>query len=171
VVAAIRQGAKNSAIVQYFAENGWLTVTEKSFNQYLGAFKRVNAAEIRDYEDEESLDGIVRPDLPALDEEMVVEQLIRVNARRIRKGVDFELDTGLVNKDLHKDILATNTLVETLGKLRGKTAGAGRPSQQMVGVPVQAQETLRKADNSEATQDKLANLVTQLIGVTSAKAG
>lgn len=170
VIESLRDGISLDALATYFSENALLTVSDKTFKQYLGAFRRVYP-ELITGEDEKSLNHIVSKRKPKLDEEAELEQLIRVQGRRIKIAVDFETTTSLPNQHLHKDINATRELIGELAKIRGKTTGAGRPSNnQPVIASNEAREQLRTLDQGEAAQDKLASLFGSLAPLLKARA-
>lgn len=162
MVEAIREGAKSGDIARYFAEEGWLTVKEATFVQYLTAFKRIYP-ELIVGGGGNSINSLVSPRQPSLDEEAQLEQLIRVQKSRLKIGMDFETNTGILNQHLHKDINATVNMVEQLAKMRGKLSGAGRPAEgSNVQMPAEAQEQLRKSASSEHSQDRMASLIGKL---------
>lgn len=174
VIQSLAEGVKSGDIARYFAEEGWLRVKENTFVQYLTAFKRIYSAEIRiggDEESQRSLGVLVSARQPHLDEEVVLEQLIRVQNTRIKQAIDFERSSGLTMPNLHKDVNLAVTAVETLAKVRGKLAGAGRPSaESLQPVSTEAQEQLRKSAQSEGVQDKMAGMVNRLAGLLTQKA-
>ena len=174
VIQALAEGTKSGDIARFFSEEGWLRVKENTFVQYLTAFKRIYSSEIRlgnDEESQRSLGALVSARQPSLNEEVELEQIIRVQKTRIKQGVDFERTSGLVMPNLHKDINLAVTAVETLAKVRGKLAGAGRPSaESLQPVSTEAQEQLRKSAQSEGVQDKMAGMVNRLAGLLTQKA-
>jgi hypothetical protein len=178
VIDAIKDGTRLVDIAAFFAGEGWLTVTEKTFVQYLIAFKRLYPELLDDTDAETStsntsmtnksnLSGLVSKNKPALDTEKTIEQLIRVQSMRLRRGTNFELSTGLVNQHLHKDILATKELLESLERIRGGGAKVG--SKHHTPVNSEAAEQLRKAETSEVSADKLGLLVGQLVSLNEQK--
>jgi hypothetical protein len=170
VLESLRDGITMDALAAFFGQQGWLQVSEKTFKQYLGAFKRTYP-ELLDGEDDNNLNSIVSKRKPMIDEEQMLEQLIRVQSRRIKLGVDFEIQTSIVNKELHKDINATRDLVSELARLRGKGNSVGRPSSNQVAtIGNEARETLRTLDQGEAAQDKLTLMFSQLAPLLKAKA-
>lgn len=162
VIECIRDGTSMADIASFFGSQGYLTVSEKTFTQYLGAFRRVYPDMIRG-EDGNNLNHHASKRRPRLDEEQGLEQLARIQSIRIKRGVDFEVNTGMVNVHLHKDIRATREVYETLAKLRGK-GGVGRPAESTNSNASsnEAKEGLRSLDQGEAAQDKLTSLFGQL---------
>jgi hypothetical protein len=164
IIDALKEGSTVRAIADFFADQGWLTVTEKSFIQYINAFRRVYPELLRDNNKQRTLELTVDPRQPQLEEEVVIEQLLRFQKRRLAIGHEFEDRTGFLNKDLHRDVQATAALVETLATLRGRLKGeAGRPRKDAVPMSAEAGDALRKADNSEQAQDRLVSLTASLI--------
>jgi hypothetical protein len=159
----LREGIRPAQIALYFGDMGWLTVTEKTFTQYIQAFRRIYPEMLGSNEDEQHLDHYVDPRNPHLDEEAQLEQLIRMQKIRLGIAMKFEKDTGFINKDLHKDINSTTTMVETLAKMRGKMIGVGRPSHEaMHPLSNEAKEQMRQTDAGEVQQSKLSNLFEKL---------
>jgi hypothetical protein len=147
------------AIAAYFGDQGWLNVQEKTFVQYIQAFKRTYPDMIGTETDDMHLNHYVDPRQPSLDEEVQLEQLIRMQKVRIGIGMKFEKSTSIVNQHLHKDINTTIELVKTLAQMRGKMAGAGRPSAEAHHpMTNEAKEALRKSEQSEIQTERLAGL-------------
>jgi hypothetical protein len=170
VVTSLREGIKPKEIAYYFGEMGWLTVSEKSFTQYIQAYRRIYPEEIGGNADQQHLDHHIDPRNPHLDEEAALEQLIRMQKVRLGIGLKFEKDTGLLNNHLHKDINATTEMVETLAKMRGRMMGAGRPSSESLQqMPNEAKEQLRENDQREVQQTRLSNLFERLGGMLKEK--
>lgn len=170
VIEALRENAPLDAIVGFFSDQGWLTVTDKTFKQYLGAFRRVYPDLIRG-ENETNLDSIVSKKKVAFDEEAYLEQLARVQSRRLKLGVEFEINTGIVNQHLHKDMAEARELATTLAKMRGKGMQVGRPgaNQASTASSTEAKEQLRSLDQGAAAQDKLTTLFGQLAPLLKAR--
>lgn len=161
VIRSIKEGIPVGRIASYFNNQGWLGVQEKTFVQYLHAYKRLNRSEIDAYETD-SIDDVVEGSAPELEEEDILQQMIRVQKRRIKIAHTFEVNTGLLNPNLHKDIAAVGDLADKLAKVRGKTAGAGRPEKDAVPITVNAKEQLSKVNRGEEAQRKLVNAIGQL---------
>lgn len=163
LLTALREGTRPAAIAAYFGDQGWLNVSEKSFVQYIQAFKRTYPEMIGTNDDEKHMDHYVDPRQPGIDEEQVLEQMIRVQKARIGVGMKFERDTSIVNQHLHKDINATVAMVELLAKMRGKMIGAGRPTADSHHpMSTEAKEGLRQATEGEHQQTKIVNMFERL---------
>lgn len=162
VIECMKDGVSLDNIAAYFASEGMISVTEKSFKQYLGAFKRVYP-EFLIGESSENLNGIVSKRRPKLDEEQELEQLIRVQSRRLKVAVDFEIQSTLPNQHLHKDVKVASDMIENLAKMRGKLSTAGRPtSQQAVPASAAANEELRNMKRTEDSVSRISSLFGQL---------
>lgn len=166
LIDALNEGAKPDAIASFFGEQGWLLVSENTFRQYIYAFKRVYP-ELLVGGSAKTLDGIVDPRKPKLDAEAHLEQLIRVGARRLRIGFDFEERTTLLNQNLHKDFRTQGELIEKLVALRngGTKPGVGRPAQNNAVTSPEAADSLRKVSTNEEKQEKIAGLMTSIVGL------
>jgi hypothetical protein len=81
---------------------------------------------------------------------------------RIRRGLDFDLNTGMPTPNLHKDIKVQGELLEALGGFRGRTGGIGRPSKLNAPVGEEAQQALKKIDSGEQQLDKMQGLLKEL---------
>lgn len=170
VVNSLREGIRPTQISYYFGEQGWLNVTEKTFTQYVQAFRRMYPEMIGQNDDEMHLDHYVDPRNPHLDEEAILEQAIRMQKIRLGIGLKFEKETGLMNRDLHRDVNTMNTMVETLAKMRGRMMGAGRPSSDsLLPIANDAKEALRTSEHAEIGQTKLASLFDRLGGLLDQK--
>lgn len=167
IIKAIQEGNKIGEIARFVSEEGWLTVSENTFKQYLMAFKRLYP-EMCEGNDSETLDHLVDGKRPAVDEEVELERLLRMQKVRLKVGVDFELRAGFLNKEIHKDVIATKDILESLATLRGKRSGAGRPSNGAA-ITNEAAESLRKVDVGEAAQERLVSAVSGLIGLVNGK--
>ena len=173
IIQSIREGVKAVDIAGFFAEQGWLTVTDKSFRQYLGAFKRLYPDMIRGSSSNrlDQLEG-VDPRQPGIDEEVLLDQLLRVQKQRIGVGLKFELDSGFSNKDLHKDIQTMRELIETKATINGRLkSGAGRPTRNSAPMSADASDALRKVDEGEQSQDRMVSITTELSKLVKARAG
>lgn len=173
VVDAIMEGVRYDDLIQYMANQGWLTVSEKTFKQYLTAFKRVYPELLR-RNDDLDLNGVVDPSKPGLDPVALQEQLVRVQSQRIRVGLEFEKRTQITNQHLHKDIRTQRENIEVLAQMKGLTAGAGRPSadqasQQSATGSAAAQEAMRHADKSEGAQERLVGTIGNLMELIAKK--
>jgi hypothetical protein len=161
---ALIEGSRPVAIAAYFGDQGWLTVQEKTFVQYIQAFKRtypemLSGVDPMSEDGKADLNNHVNPRQPSLDEEVVLEQLIRTQKSRVAIGLAFEKQTSIVSQHLHKDINTTLELVKTLAQMRGKMAGAGRPSAEAHHpMTNEAKEALRKSEQSEQQSERLATL-------------
>lgn len=174
IVEAIIDGGSNGDIAAFIVSEGILQVTEKTAIQYIIAFKRLHRELIHGpapdlanaatpSNPKQNLNQVVSKRRPPLNTDKELEQLIRVNNLRLRRGVQFEIATGVVNKDLHKDIGQHIEAIKTLASLRGQISGAGRPPTNATTLMThEATEQLRKADTSEASQDKLLGLTSTL---------
>lgn len=163
VTTSLREGIKPGQIAYYFGDQGWLTVSEKTFTQYIQAFRRLYPELLGANDDELHLDHYVDPRKPKMDEEDMLEQMIRMQKIRLGVGLQFEKNTGMLNKELHKDINSTVNMVETLARMRGKMMGAGRPSaESLVQMPNEAKEQLRANDQNEVGQTKLSSMFENL---------
>lgn len=170
VISALREGLRMADIARFFGEQGWLSVKEQTFVQYLQAFKRKYPEQLRG-PDDETLSGLVSPLQPNLDEENNLEQLIRAMGIRLRIGMDFEKNTGILTDKMHKEFETAGNLIERLAKIRGKMTGAGRPTKDSVPLPNEAREQLRNSDRSEQAQERIATLMGRLASLVEAKSG
>lgn len=179
VIDAIKSGYRNIDIAAMFAEQGWLTVSEKTFIQYLSWYKRIYSRElVPDQEDTtgprapsySNLDGVIKKLQPRLDEEAALEQVVRLQSVRLRMGVQFEQSTGIVNSHLHKDVNSTLEALKTLATMRGRLSGQGRPSAHAAQPVTQdAAAQLRAAELSEQAQDGMAQSLEKLMGLLKEK--
>jgi hypothetical protein len=173
LINAIREGAKAGVIAAYFGEQGWLTVSEKSFTQYINTFKRVypelvenppeaveGMGDVVHMEFASTLDGVFPKNQTPLDPVAQLEQAIRAQSHRLRRGMEQERILGLANRELHKDFRAYKELLESLHDIKN-----GRGKAATVAVPVghEAQEQLRSVEASEGTQDRLCNMLTDAL--------
>jgi len=168
VVNSLKENAKPGVIANFFAEQGWLTVSEKTFRQYIMAFRRIYPEAVRGHG--EGMDSHVDPRNPHLDEEDVLDQLIRVQKVRIGRALDFEKNTNLPMKDIHKDVIALKDIVEARARLRGGAKGAGNKSGNTAALSNEANEALRKSDTAETSQERMTHLTTMLVPLMRAKA-
>lgn len=170
VVNSLKENAKPGIIANFFAEQGWLTVSEKTFRQYIMAFRRVYP-EYTKGGLSSGMDKHVDARNPHLDEEDVMDQLIRVQKIRIGRALDFEQQTNLPMKDVHKDILALKDIVEARAGLRGGGGkGGGNKSGNSAALSNEASEALRKSDTSESSQERMTHLTTMLVPLLKSKA-
>lgn len=170
VTTSLREGIKPSQISYYFGEMGWLSVAEKTFTQYIQAFRRIYPEMIGSETDEMHLDHYVDPRNPHLDEEATLEQLIRMQKTRLGIGMKFEKETGLMNRDLHRDVNSTIQMVETLAKMRGRMMGAGRPTAESHHpMANDAKDALRQSEQAEVGQTKISTLFERLGGLLEQK--
>jgi hypothetical protein len=168
---ALREGVRPVAVAAYFGDQGWLTVTEKTFIQYIQAFKRTYPERIAKEDDDTHLNHYVDPRQPNLDEEAQVEQLIRMQKIRLGIGMKFEKNTGIVSQHLHKDINTTIELVKTLAQMRGKMVGAGRPTAEgHHPMTNEAKEALRKTEATEVQTERLVGLMGKFAQLVKSKA-
>lgn len=171
VIDALMEGVRYDDLITYMGNQGWLTVSEKTFKQYLTAFKRVYPDMLKRDADLD-LNGLVDPSKPGLDPIAHLEQLIRVQSQRLRVGVEFEKKTEIVNQHLHKDMRTQRENLEALATLKGMTPTAGRPSgetQNTATSNMAAQEAMRNADKSEASQEKLVGAMSGLMELIQKK--
>jgi len=93
-----------------------------------------------------------------------------VQSVRTRIGIQFEKSTGIMNQHIHKDLNTTHEMLKTLATMRGRLSGPGKPGANgQQPVSNEAGEALRRADQSEAAQDKMANLVGKLVNLAEEK--
>ena len=171
VIASLKEGTKPGLIATFFADQGWLEVTEKTFRQYIMHFRKVYPELITGVAPD-NIDFYADPKTPHLDEEQTLDQLIRVQKIRLKRGLDFEARTQLPMKDLYKDIETTRVLIETKANMAGRGKGSGKQSgKASVVMTNEASESLRQSDTAEASQDKMANLTSQLVPLMRQKFG
>lgn len=168
LLRALKEGNPVSSISKYFSEQGWLKVSETTFTQYIMSFRRVYP-EMCEGNDEQSIDSLIDGKRPGLDEEQELERLYRLQKVRLKVGVEFEKNTGLPNKDTHKDVLAAKDILSELATIRGKRNGAGRPSANTATISDTSAEQLRKVDASEAAQERMVSAMSGLIGLINGK--
>jgi hypothetical protein len=172
VIDALMEGARYDDIITFFANQGWLNVTEKTFKQYLTAFKRVYPDMLKRDEDED-LNGMIDPRKPGLDPIAMAEQLVRAQSQRIRIAMNFEKDAKLTIQHTHKEIRTQRENLEFLAELRGMKQGAGRPSAESADLAtnnVAAQEAMRDADKGEGAQERLVSSMGSLLDLMQKKA-
>ena len=163
VIRYIREGIPTGKIAQHFADGGLITVSAKSFAQYITAFKRLHGDLIEDYQAPHvTLDQFFEGAQPELDEEATLEQLLRLQKGRLGIAHQFERNTNLLNPNLHREVDATTRVVEALAKLRGKTVGAGRPEKDGLALPADAKDKIASMDRSSEAQNKLIGLFGRL---------
>lgn len=172
LIKGLREGASPQTIAHFFGEQGWLTVTEKSFKQYIAAFRRLHPDRVRGSgtgADDKDLNFYVDPRQPDMDEEKTLQQVLRLQQSRLAIGHKIERDMGFYNKDLHKDIETTVKVIESLAAIRGGGKKAGRPGAASTPMTNEASETLRKSDAVESQQDRLIHLTSQLAPLVRTK--
>ncbi len=170
VIRSIKEGIPVGRIAAYFQGRGLLQVQEKSFVQYLIAFKRLYPEVIAAF-DTESIDDDVDGDAPELSEEDVLQQLVRLQKRRLRLAHNFEKNSEMLNPLMHKEIAVTGNLIEQLAKVRGKFAGAGRPEKEGVSLNPETKNALSSIDRTEIAQNKLVGLFGKLANMVQVKQG
>jgi len=161
IVNSLKENTKPGVIANFFAEQGWLTVSEKTFRSYIMAFRRIYPEALRG-SGRDGIDKHIDPRKPHLDEEDVIDQAIRVQKLRIGRALDFEANTNLPMKDVHKDIEVLRNLAVTKAELRGGGKQSNKAGSAAT-LTNEASEALRKSDAAESSADKLTHLTSMLV--------
>lgn len=161
LINCLKEGIKATEISAHFAENGWLTVNERTFTEAIRAYKNAHPEEIENHEIE-GLDAVVDPNQPGVDLEQQVQQLLRMQRVRLGIGLQLEKTTGFLSAQVPKELEVTNKLIETLGKLKGKIVEHGH---KMGGEEPSVIENLNRVKRDQTTRDRLHSAVKQLVEV------
>lgn len=164
VVRSIKEGINVGRIAAHCEGQGWLTVKASTFVQYLHAFKRLDREFIENFQTD-GLDDLIERDQPGFDEEQALEQLVRLQHRRLRIAHNFERQTQLLNPNLHKDIATTAETIERLAKIRSGGKAVGRPEKNPVTLSQGSRDAISGIERDEDIQRKLVNALGNLAGL------
>lgn len=166
LLGALQEGIKVREISRWFASESWLgTVNERTFTEYLNAFRRRNWPLIQK-ENQDSYDKLISAKQPGTDLDNEVDRLIRLQKLRLGIVVGREKDMGMILAHTHKDVLALGKLLELKANMSGRllggeTAGGLFNSTGETGE-ASVRETLTKVGRDEATAGKLYNMTKSL---------
>jgi len=159
IVSSLLEGTTATEVARYFALQGWLSVNERTFVEALRTFRRAHPELIAN-PDDQSINSLVPMAQPRIDEEAALEQLLRVQQRRLNIDVRSEISIGKLFNTTPREIEATRRVAETLAKLRGKikdgSSGGAEPTSQDV------LEDLSKIRKDEVTRNRLHALVGEI---------
>lgn len=159
ILQSLREGITPKAIASHFAEQGWLSVNERTFTEAIRTFRAKNPGLIETLEGE-GLDAHIEPNRPSVDIRQQLQQLLRLQRVRLGMAHAFEKEANIPSSTLHKEIEATRALIETIGKLDGKiTDGVGRRATM---EEPDVLENLNRVKKDQITRDRLHTQVAQL---------
>ena len=144
ILTSLQEGVPITQIASHFAQERYLTVTEKTFQMYLYVFKRVHRQLIYPTnvraEDEEpgrrNIDRYVRGDLPALDVDRELDRALRFQKMRVGLGHHQERALGMPMKIVSEDMQVLGKFIELKAKRNGlvgpKPTGANQPLEKAI---------------------------------------
>jgi hypothetical protein len=159
LLASLKEGVSASEIARHFAMNNWITINERSFTEAVRVFKRLKP-ELIDATDVKGLHSDIDANSPELDEITVIDQLLRLQSRRIAIDFQHEKTMGKLFNTTAKEIEVTTKLLETRAKIKGKLNERG--GHQAEAMPVDVNERLNTVKKDQTTRDRLTMLVKQV---------
>jgi hypothetical protein len=161
IKASLKEGISAAEISRHFAENSWITVSERTFSDALRTFRRKYPREI-DNTDIGYVDEHIPANAPVVDELIHLQQLLRL--QKVRIGLDFkhEKEMGKLFATTGKEIEVAGKLVETMAKVRGKIHD-GSPSKYQPHFSQNVTDNLVNIKKDEGTRDRLHELTRQLV--------
>lgn len=163
IIASLREGIACSEIARWFAESGWIDITQKSFEQYLLTFRRLNP-DIIYGKDNNSIDDLMDAHKPNANVKTELMRLYRLQKVRIKIDVMNEQEINKLFNTTHKEIEAARLLLETIAKIDGDIGTANQPSGKVDDLAdAQARDALRNVVSDEGQRDRMTSLVANLV--------
>lgn len=164
IISSLREGIAVTEIARYFAVEQWLTVSEKTFVEYLHKFRRMCYAEISSQDPEAMSQGIqryVRGHMPDLDVDVELNRAIRFQQLRVGIGHKNERDLGMPIEQVGRDMIGLGKLIELKLKRKGllsvtKAIADGSAS-------ANTRDELTKVVRDQEDQDKLYAMANELV--------
>jgi hypothetical protein len=167
ILASLREGISVAEIARYFAEEQWVTVSEKTFAEYLYVFRRRRISLINQTQaDGEKIDlnRKVSGRNPDLDLDQEMDRAIRFQKVRVGLGHTNEVNLGLPLEQVGRDVVTLGKLLELKLKRQGLRALAkGLQTQGPLAAPAQVRDELNQVVRSQGDTDKLHTLTAQLM--------
>jgi hypothetical protein len=160
ILSSLKEGVTATQLAAYFAEQGWLTVSERTFTEAVRTFKNKNM-DLIDRTKVEGLDCFVDPNQPGADVIALAQQLLRFQKNRLAIGHNIEHETKILSSNMHKELMAANALLETLGKLTGKIQDTNKS--RTVSEEPDVLENLNRVKRDQISRDRLHGAVAQLV--------
>lgn len=168
LLASLREGMSGSDIARYYANEGWLTVSEKTFAEYITAFRR---RQWRMIASDTERGGAERIDLnrrvqpaPPLNLDSEVDRAIRFQKIRIGLGHTQEDQIGLPLEQVTKDMVVLGKYLELKGKhALGTIVARGASQMGPLQAPEQVRSELNKVVKSQGEADKLYEMTATLL--------
>lgn len=165
ILASLREGIACSEIARYFAQEQWITVSEKTFLEYIYVFRKRCWALVTGQNKEDVEQGIQRfvgGHRPELDIDTELDRSIRFQQLRLGIGHKREQELGMPLEQVGRDTIGLGKLLELKLKRKGLLSVTNAIQNSNVG----SRDELSKVRRDQEDQDKLYEMANQLVGRT-----
>lgn len=157
VLASIREAIPATEIALWFGKEGWLTISEKSFIEYIRAFKK-RYPDLCSGNEDDYIDNIVDAKRPNIDPLTELNRLYRLQKLRLKIDVGTEQSMGKLFSTTVKEIEEARKLLDSMmAELGGSPAFGGDFS-----VGGDTRDSLRALQQDEGARDRMSALVGEL---------
>lgn len=163
ILEALREGVSVNRLSAWFHSENYLTVSERTFAEYLRVFKQRNSQLIERPRDIDTLDDLISSIRPDVDVVKELTRLYRLQKMRLAIDVKTEKNIGKLFNTTVKEVEISAKILELMGRatgLMGKESNSHRESDYdrnaMTG------ETYHRVLAEQQKTDRLEGLATQL---------
>lgn len=164
ILASLHEGVRPSEIARSFAQQGWLTVTERTFVEYIFAFKRRHPELARPPaagREEDDVTRMIPGNRPEVDVDVEMDRAIRLQRMRVGISVKNERAMGVLIGGTVKEMEVLGKFIELKAKRKGLLSVAGAINAQSP-VAAEVRDTISNVKKTETQQDKLFDLTKEL---------
>jgi len=163
IVLSLREGHSVTDIAKWFATNGWLDVSERTFAAALNTFRARNIHLLSSDSTHAPLDALMEANRPGVDVEAEVNRLYRLQKERISIDLAHERTMRKLLPTTAKEFLVAAELLDKLAKIKGLGASASAAEgESFASFPADVRDTLRGIKAEEAQASRLHTITHQI---------
>jgi hypothetical protein len=163
IVLSLREGQSVPDIAKWFATNGWLDVSERTFSAALNTFRAKNIHLLTSDATHAPLDALMEANRPGVDVEAELNRLYRLQKERISIDVAHERTMRKLLPTTAKEFLVAAEFLDKLAKIKGLGGSvSASEGDSFASFPADVRDTLRGIKAEEAQASRLHMITHQI---------